>query len=286
MARYFREEFFSGHPRYEPNGTSLVDPANAVEITAVGNPRLDQNYTSEGVPEGLELNEFPEASMLINKGLEIPLIDAADYEHGPAGNASTDQTVLESSRLMQELARQGRRHESRDAVLEQMRTPQMFVNRPPEVVDLQSDPSMRYAVPTLLGLAINQFGPTLRADESLSKHSSRIVQRLVGSGIGQTHPQNPDAEANNSFDFSSQVRLHYIDPDTNEPILYGHNIGRGPGTGYPSERELAEARRTIKGIIRPKTRSAQFDALEKWESDRDKPYNPETDSNSMRIQGM
>ena len=288
MARYFREESFSGHPRYTPDGRRLIDPDDQVEITAVGRPLHDQNWTDEHAPEGLELNEFPEAIMLINKGLEVPLIDASDYEHGPAGNASEHQPDLEASRLTQELTWQGRRHEARDAVREQMRTPQMFVNRPPEVIDLRADPSMRHAVPTMLGLAINQFGKTLKADESLSKHSSRIVQRIVGSGVGQTHPQNPDAETNNHIDFHKFTAVRYVDPDENEPMISGHMGGwdRGSITDYPSERELSEARRTMKNILRPKPRSPQFDALDKLESDRNKPYNPDADPNSMRIPGM
>ena len=285
MARYFREESFAEHPRYRRGRPeSLIDIDTYVDISAAGRPLLDHNYRDEYKPER-QLNEFPKADMTIRKGLEVPLIDAADYEHGPAGNA--DRTGLEASRLENELINQGRRNEVDDAVQEQMRTPQMFVNRPSEVTDLRADPSMRHAVPTMLGLAINQFGKTLQADGSLSKYSSRIVKRIVGSGVGQTDPTNPNAEANNNVRLRKVTEVHPVDPDTNEPMDWVSTSGeRHSRWDSPSERELSEARRTMKNILRPKPRSPQFDALDKFESDRNKPYNPDDDPNSMRIPGL
>jgi len=270
MPRYFIEE----PPKDSDEADSDINSKLPIVLRALGNPI----YTP---PEGgVHKYEYPEAQIRLYPGKLVPLIAQGDYKR------KEDSGHISAERLEKELIRDGFQYYSdsrvKEAVKEQRDRPQMFHHRPTEVSGLDADPSMRHTVPTLLGLAINQFGPVLKSSANLSKHSSRIVQRGMEAGVVIPAPGNPRAEQVNYMEFIPKTaRIHAEQPNTGVPIPhYMHHNVELPDS------EVDAARRTIKSIIRPKTRSAQFDALEKWESDRDKPYNPETDSNSMRIPGI
>jgi len=265
MPRYFIEE----PPKDSNEADSDINSKLPIVLRALGNP----TYTP---PEG-GVYEYPEAQVRLYPGKEVPLIEPSDRKD--------DLGHISSERLVGELIRDGFQYEDprvKEAADEQRDRPQMFHHSPTQVTGLDADPSMRHAVPTLLGLAINQFGPVLQSAANLSKHSSRIVQRGMEAGVVIPAPGNPRAEQVNNMEFIPlTARIHAEQPNTGVPIPhYMHHNVELPDS------EVDAARRTIKSIIRPKPRSAQLDALDKLESDRNKPYNPETDPNAIRIPGM
>jgi len=264
MPRYFIEE-----PPKDSNETGSKLPV-VLRALAERPVRTNTDY---------RYYEYPEAQVRLYPGEEVPLIEPEDHE------SSRDLGDLTASRLEGEMWRNDypyghpRVEEASD---EQRNRPQMFYHKPTKVSGLDADPSMRHAVPTLLGLAINQFGPALQSSANLSRHSSRIVQRGMEAGVVIPPPGNPRAEVINSMEFVPiTTKIYAEQPNTGIPIPhYMHHNVELPDS------EVDAARRTIKGIIRPKPRSAQLDALDKLESDRNKPYNPETDPNAIRIPGI
>lgn len=85
----------------------------------------------------------------------------------------------------------------------------MFVHSPGEIYSAFADPSMRSAVPTLLGLAANEHRRITGSsyslpmhDSSLSPHSSKMVRKLQDRGVDiPANPDNATAEATNAASF-------------------------------------------------------------------------------------
>ena len=267
MPRYFKEE---------PKKNSNFPNDSALTVLSALGGHLHEPIDSKGFNYNYQ---YPEVQMTLSPGKEVPLVVPEDYEREyDLGHRSAERTKGEM--VFSGYPYPDPRID--EAADEQRNRPQMFHHRPTLVHGLFADPSMQHAVPTLLGLAINQFGPTLQASSNLSRHSSRVVKRGMEAGVVLPHPRNPSAEGQNNIDFIPRTQtISSKQPNEGLPApYYTQNIVELPDS------EVDAARRTIKGIIRPKTRSAQFDALDKLESDRDKPYNPETDPNAMRIPGM
>ena len=162
-----------------------------------------------------------------------------------------------------------------EEVERQRDTPQMFRHTPAEVFSAFSDPSMRVHMGTLLGMAINDNKGKLQAPYSLSKHSSRLVQRGVASGVVSAHPENPYGDETNDYDFDEQKT----------GMREGRLVEFGLGNEV-SKAEVSAARSTIHGLMGRSKLSPQFKALQKFEQDRDTPYNPSNDPSAMKFPGM
>jgi len=77
---------------------------------------------------------------------------------------------------------------------------QLFEHNPETIVGAFAHPSMSFAMPSLLGLAVNQVGRIPMPDASLSADSSTMVKNLRQRGVGvPVNEQNPDAAANNEL---------------------------------------------------------------------------------------
>ena len=228
--------------------------------------------------------QIPSAHALFDNSDYHEDTDDLDFDYLGEDPDYDDLAGLSARRLGRYMSGEGYRLDDVEAAKDSQRnTPQMFHTEPAEVTGLFADPSMRHTVGTLGGLALNQFGKTLRASDSLSKHSSRLVQRGVEAGFIETHPTNPFGDATNAIDHREVMETHALDSPT----------GTTPG-GYDFKNEHQEipkprldaARKTIHGMLRPKTSPQQFRALNKLEYEKNTPYDPSTDKNAMQIPGM
>jgi hypothetical protein len=277
MANYFQREY---------NTRSRLP--TEVEYVAMGEPQ-DVGPSSLGghtgaFPVAKLAVQIPSARALFDNSDYHEDTDDLDYDYLDEDPDYDDLAELSARRLGRYMGGENYHPDDIAAAKESQRnTPQMFHTEPAEVLGLFADPSMRHTVGTLGGLALNQFGKTLRASDSLSKHSSRLVQRGVKAGLIDTHPANPFGNATNAIDHREVFETHAL----------GSPTGNTPG-GYDFKAEHQEipkprldaARKTIHGMLRPKTSPEQFGALNKLEYEKDTPYNPSTDKNAMQIPGM
>lgn len=277
MANYFQREY-NKHSRLPTE----------VEYVAMGEPQ-DAGPSSLGghtarFPVAKLAVQIPSAHALFNNSDYHEDTDDLDYDYLAEDPDYDDLGELSARRLGRYMGGEGYHPDDIEAAKESQRnTPQMFHTEPAEVTSLSADPSMRHTVGTLGGLALNQFGKTLRASDSLSKHSSRLVQRGAEAGVIDTHPANPFGNANNAIDHREVFETHALgSPTGNTP---GGFDFRSEHKEIPKPR-LDTARKTIHGILRPKTSPEQFRALNKLEYEKDTPYNPSTDKNAMQIPGM
>jgi len=141
------------------------------------------------------------------------------------------------------------------AVEEQRNTPQMFLSEPAEFTGLYADPSMRHTVGTLSGLALNQFGK-LRADSSLSKYSSRLAKRGIDAGVVEANPHNISAKPTIDTDMSLREWEYEIKSPTDHTLVPRAHLSE------ISKPRLDQARRTVHGMLRPKTSQEQFGPLQ------------------------
>lgn len=76
-------------------------------------------------------------------------------------------------------------------------------------------PSMRVSAMTLGKMAADDaLGGKLVASDSLSKHSSRLTRHAIDMGFPVTpHPNNPNAEVTNSYDFDEPNNVSYFSPE-------------------------------------------------------------------------
>ena len=190
--------------------------------------------------------DFPFAEITVKNPAERTLFDNSLYD------LDIDLAEHSARTLNDRMQWQGHDDdEIEEAVEEQRNTPQMFLSEPTEVAGLYADPSMRHTVGTLGGLALNQFGK-LRADYTLSQHSSRLAKRGIDAGVVEGNPDNIDAEP--TFESTLHpVEWGYAVESATNPTLV-------PPTSHSeiSRPRLAHARRTVHGIFRPKTSPEQF----------------------------
>jgi hypothetical protein len=220
------------------------DGIGFTKYTAVGKP-LNTRDTFGGNNVG----EFPVARLEVYNPREIPLLEQGDYDIKTKLVGRPDLARLSGQMLSDRYDID----EINEAQERQRNTPQMFYPRQAEFFSLFSDPSMRHTVGTLAGLAINQFGPRIRASSSLSKHSSRLVQRGMEAGVVGEPTMNPSGEANNSFDFEPVTEIRSMEsPTGTRPAWYD-----APGKEISKPR-VDDARRTVHGLLRPKTSPEQF----------------------------
>lgn len=76
-----------------------------------------------------------------------------------------------------------------------------------EIDTLHSDPSMRASAMNLIAVAKRDLGAEIiKAPESLSRHSSRLVKKAQKLGFPvETHPDNPGADVSNTIGFHEQT---------------------------------------------------------------------------------
>ena len=220
------------------------DGIGFTKYTAVGKPLTTRNTFG-----GNEVGEFPVARLEVYNPREIPLLEQGDYNIKTKLVGRPDLARLSGQMLSDRYDID----EINEAQERQRNTPQMFYPRQAEFFSLFSDPEMRHTVGTLAGLAINQFGTGIRASSSLSKHSSRLVQRGMEAGVVAGNPANPAGEANNSFTLEPVTEIRSIEsPTDTRPAWYD-----APGKEISKSR-VDDARRTVHGLLRPKTSPEQF----------------------------
>lgn len=91
-------------------------------------------------------------------------------------------------------------------------TPEMFAHTPPEINAAFVDPSIRHALPTMVGLALHDLGSagsTPQVDHRLSPYSSPLAKHASRKGLVTGSPENPNMNA--TFGGGSQHRpmLHW-----------------------------------------------------------------------------
>ena len=181
------------------------------------------------------------------------VVSLGSYDYSPVASAVVERPRFESnvvgqveqkgSRFRQKYQEQGEQ-ESEEG--DQFK---LFEYRPPVVTGLYSDPSMRTAVPTILGHIANKY-PDIVADSNLSQHSSRIVKKGIEKGVVTGGEDNPTGEAG----FENNREENRIT-----------TVGRG--TAIPNNStllsavDLSDARSKVRDVLRPKKLSAQFDAV-------------------------
>ena len=250
MARYFKERAKSG-----------IFPPKTVFHAVSETPH--ENYNAK----------FPSATVEMNDAEEIPLIDNEWDE------------VDTRSQIRKAMSHED--WETSDRAIQQQRdTPQMFMRKPAEIVGLYADPSMKHTVGTLLGLALNQGGPGIVASGDLSKYSSPIVQRGMDAGLVRGHSANPDAEVTNRISLGQ--RWSHVDLDSQMPLpaYYGTEVSPVSSSEVDVGRRFIH--QALRGEKRQRALSPQFEALQRFESERDggAPYNPDRDPNAVKIPGM
>ena len=233
MARYFEEDKKSGYGKTYTTFQAIADKPRRV-------------YTNDDPPFG----NFPVAELKVANPAERTLFDNNLYD------LDIDLAKHSARTLNDRMLWEGHYDDEIDKAVEKQRdTPQMFVSEPAEVVGLYADPSMRHTVGTLGGLALNQFGK-LRADSALSQYSSRLAKRGIDAGLVKANPNNIGAES--TFDTNLPPReLEYdVESATNPTFV--------PPTSLSeiSRPRLDQARRTVHGMLRPKTSPEQFGPLQ------------------------
>lgn len=125
----------------------------------------------------------------------------------------------------------------------------LFEYRPPVVTRLDSDPSMRTAVPTILGHIVNKY-PDIVSDSTLSQHSSRIVKKGIEKGVVTGGEVNPTGEA-----------VVEKNREENRISTVGRDTAIPNNSTLLSAVDLSAARSKVRDVLRPKKLSAQFDAV-------------------------
>lgn len=129
-----------------------------------------------------------------------------------------------------------------------------------EVGALVSDPSMRAAVPTMLAMAV-QGKQNVTHESRISQHSSRLINEVKDS-VGITSPEaNPNSEPRYTSDNNLPMVGTYVE---------GHGKTYGVGLLHDSygdkelervpDSEVKVARGTVRGFLRNRKLSPQFDA--------------------------
>lgn len=263
MAKYFKERLKS---------------QNITSYSAVSDKPAGQDYDKlTPLPREMrnasgDRRQHPSARIDVVNSKEVPLID---NQHGPGYAERVIRTLTRAYVSDSEGAE--------DAAIEQQRsTPQMFMHQPSKIVGLYADPTMRHTVSNLLGLALSNAGPGVLASDSLSQHSSRLVQRGIDAGLVRGHPRNPDAAKNNDIPMSTKASwVHEGVPGsdfTGEKLTPVSEEELGAG-----ERLMREA---LRGGSRQSQLSPQFEALQRFEGSRGALYNPGNDPNAVKIPGL
>lgn len=218
-----------------------ADGGNSLRFLAVADKPLSV-FTDEHGTAG----DFPVAELEVLPPGELTTFDKHLYD------LDIDLPATSASAIGGRMATQGYdEDEIRKAMDKQTNTPQMFYSEPAEIVGLYADPSMRHTVGTLGGLAVNQFGK-IRADSNLSKYSSRIVRRGIDAGLVEANPLNIGAASNFNTDISPVTEEFNVESSTRPTII-------PPGfISEISRPRVDHARKTVHGMLRPKTSSEQF----------------------------
>lgn len=168
------------------------------------------------------------------------------------------------------------------AVEEYEQRPQMLYHQKAVIDEAYTDPRMRHTVPTLLGMALNDYKGPMRPSTSLTEHSSNLAQRGEAAGLIEAHPENPFSETTNTGAFESGK----------PPSQWGEHFAKRLDSGelYPdegdirvSDTEVTAAKQLVRSALRPKPLSGQFTALQKFEASRGATYNPDEDPNAQRL---
>lgn len=232
MASYFEEDKKSYNKTYT-TFQAIADKPRRV-------------YTNDDPPYG----NFPVAELKVKNPEERTLFDNNLYD------LDIDLAEHSARTLGEHMLWEGHDdYKIEKAEEAQRNTPQMFVSEPAEVVGLYADPSMRHTVGTLGGLALNQFGK-LRADSSLSQYSSRLAKRGIDAGMVKANPDNIGAEPTFDSDLPPREWTYDVESVTNPTLV--------PPTSHSeiSRPRLDHARRTVHGMLRPKTSPEQFGPLQ------------------------
>jgi hypothetical protein len=130
----------------------------------------------------------------------------------------------------------------------------LFSSEPSEITSAFADPSMRAAVPTVMGLALNEarkIGTGLTYSSSLSRHSSNISQRALKAGLVQVNPSHPTAGRSNDISFTPQ-RINVSD------------IGENSGYEMATKEQLGAARQIIRTMLRPGGKKVEETPQTEW----------------------
>jgi len=167
------------------------------------------------------------------------------------------------------------------AVEEYEQRPQMFLNQKAHITEAFADPRMRHTVPTLLGMALNEYKGPVRPSNSISEHSAKLAEKGEAAGLIESHPENPFNDPSNDISEGkkpSEWGEVYATVHDSGEIFSQYGTDR-----RVSDSEVAAAKRFARNALRPKPLSGQFEALQKFEASRGATYNPDEDPNAQRL---
>lgn len=131
----------------------------------------------------------------------------------------------------------------------------LFFTTRPRVDYLTADRSMRFAVPTLLGAALQygqDVGQPVEADKDLSKHSLPIVQRGIDAGLVVMHPDARDEgpKVTNNLSLGARHGFRSEHP-VGRPELEIDSIKNELRAEEVPEETVAGWRNQIRSVLRP-----------------------------------
>lgn len=110
-----------------------------------------------------------------------------------------------------------------------------------EVTDAFVDPTLRHALPTMTGIAMNDYpGVPLMPSDSLSVHSSKVARHAIKNGWMIPNPFNPLTETTNTMEGINRQYARIESPEDEEE-LFGDRV---------STADVQQAQNTYKNIIR------------------------------------
>lgn len=190
-------------------------------------------------------NEVPTADVLLRRGGYEPTVKqhnmwgSTDYTWNTHAGAAYPQSDTYEGRKKPE---QGR----------------LFTETPSKIAAAFADPSMKMAVPTLLGMALNEgrrIGTGVMADSSLSKHSSPIAKRGLKAGVLVPNPQNPRGRMTNDIDFSHKATA-IGEHESLEASGLDVKYLMGDDAVEATPQQVSEGRDTIRTLLRSKKSAA------------------------------
>lgn len=175
--------------------------------------------SSTPVPETMgrdrDSSVYPVAEIEVDKPAEVALPDPQLLSPSPRAKSDFGTDVRNAVRYVIP------DKEVQQVIEQQFHTPQMFISRPGKITTAYADPTMRHSAGKLLGMAASDFrGQRMMGDSSLSRHSSKLVQRALEAGVIEPNPDNMGGAINNTNDFEEQYansfQMNFAGPHAGE----------------------------------------------------------------------
>lgn len=166
--------------------------------------KKERNYIRHDLDESYHTPGHKLARLKVERPSEIPVQDLMPKEGEQVieerrdGSSRTRDVTLEYNLKTKAYMNDS---EIKDFMNKQQMTPQLFVHKPAVITDAIAHPGMKAYIPTLAGLAVNEYKGDIMASPDLSVHSSPLAKKGIEAGLLKPHPLNPRAEPTNEIDY-------------------------------------------------------------------------------------